>query len=182
MAMLAATLVATATKICTSYKTVYMIGVFGSPVTTSIINQKRAQYPTWYTPDRVAFYNTLVGKGYFGFDCVCFIKGILWGWNGDASKTHGGAVYASNNVPDIGEDLMITRCHGVSNTFRNIAPGEALWLQGHIGVYLGSGKGAECTPAWQNKCQITAVANIGPISGLNSRRWAKHGKLPYVTY
>ena len=22
----------------------------------------------------------------FGFDCVCLIKGILWGWNGDASK------------------------------------------------------------------------------------------------
>ena len=30
--------------------------------------------------------------------------------------------------------------------------------------------------------QITAVANIGNKSGYNSRRWTKHGKLPYVTY
>ncbi|KAK2947262.1 putative Exo-glucosaminidase lytG precursor [Blattamonas nauphoetae] len=182
MAMLAATLVATCTKICTSYKTTYMWGVFGSPVTTSIIQQKRSQYPNWYTAAKVAQFNALVGKGYFGFDCVGMIKGVLWGWKGDASKTYGGATYASNGVPDIGADTMITRCSGVSTSFARVANGEALWMSGHIGVYLGGGKGAECTAAWSSKCMITAVANIGSISGLNSRRWAKHGKLPYVSY
>ena len=32
----------------------------------------------------------------YGFDCVNLIKGVLWGWSGDASKTYGGAAYKSN--------------------------------------------------------------------------------------
>lgn len=40
----------------------------------------------------------------------------------------------------------------------------------------------ECTPAWKNGVQITAVANIGSKSGYNARKWKKWGKIPYVTY
>lgn len=118
----------------------------------------------------------------FGFDCVCMIKGVLWGWNGDASKTYGGASYASGGVPDIGADDMITKCSGVSTDFSKIVPGEAVWLKGHIGVYIGGGKVIECSPAFKNCVQVTACLNIGAISGMNGRRWTKHGKLPYITY
>lgn len=118
----------------------------------------------------------------FGFDCVCMIKGVLWGWNGDASKTYGGASYASGGVPDIGADTMITKCSGVSTDFSKIVPGEAVWLKGHIGVYIGGGKVIECSPAFKNCVQVTACLNIGAISGMNGRRWTKHGKLPYITY
>lgn len=118
----------------------------------------------------------------FGFDCVCMIKGVLWGWNGDASKTYGGASYASGGVPDIGADTMITKCSGVSTDFSKIVPGEAVWLSGHIGVYIGGGKVIECSPAFKNCVQVTACLNIGAISGMNGRRWTKHGKLPYITY
>ena len=52
----------------------------------------------------------------FGFDCVCLIKGILWGWNGDKNATYGGAKYASNNVPDLGADSMIKKCPDASTT------------------------------------------------------------------
>lgn len=38
----------------------------------------------------------------FGFDCVCLIKGVLWGWHGDKNAVYGGATYTSNGVPDIG--------------------------------------------------------------------------------
>lgn len=118
----------------------------------------------------------------YGFDCVCLIKGVLWGWNGNASKTYGGAGYAVNGVPDIGADTMITKCSGVSTDFSKIVPGEAVWLSGHIGVYIGGGKVIECTPAFKNCVQVTACLNIGAISGMNGRRWTKHGKLPYITY
>jgi|GEM_PF-3115295 len=118
----------------------------------------------------------------YGFDCVCLIKGVLWGWSGNAAKPYGGAAYASNGVPDLGADTMITKCSGVSADFGGIVPGEAVWLPGHIGVYIGGGKVIECSPAFKNCVQVTACLNIGAISGMNGRKWTKHGKLPYITY
>ena len=92
------------------------------------------------------------------------------------------AGYASGGVLDIGADTMITKCSGVSTDFSKIVPGEAVWLSGHIGVYIGGGKVIECSPAFKNCVQVTACLNIGAISGMNGRRWTKHGKLPYITY
>jgi len=168
--------------IATNYKTIYMWGVFGAPVSESIIKQKRSQYPSWYTTDRQIHLRSLIGKGYFAFDCVNLIKAVLWGWTGDKLKSYGGAVYNSNGVPDIDANAMIAKCQGVSTDFRDIEVGEAVWLPGHIGVYIGNGKVVECTPAWKNGVQISACLNIGPITGLNGRRWQKHGKMPYVKY
>ena len=78
--------------------------------------------------------------------------------------------------------LIFDKCSGKTTDFSKIEVGEAVWRQGHIGVYIGDGLAVECTPAWKNCVQITAVANIGNKSVYNSRRWTKHGKLPYVTY
>lgn len=165
----------------TNRKTLYVRGCFGAPMTAA--NKKR--YTTNHEYNKQASRTAMINAASadtFGFDCVCLIKGILWGWNGDASKTYGGAGYAVNGVPDIGADTMITKCSGVSTDFSKIEVGEALWLSGHIGVYIGDGLAVECTPAFANKVQITAVKNIGAKSGYNSRTWTKHGKLPYITY
>ncbi len=78
--------------------------------------------------------------------------------------------------------LMAAKFVNPSTDFRNIVPGEAVWLKGHIGVYIGGGKVIECTPAFKNCVQVTACLNIGAISGMNGRRWNKHGKLPYIIY
>ena len=45
-----------------NYKTVYMWGCFGSPVTNGIITEKANQYPDWYTGGRVAYLRSLIGK------------------------------------------------------------------------------------------------------------------------
>ena len=181
--MTARELVEKASDIAKNRNTVYMWGVFGAPVTESVIAGKAKQYPSWYSAAKQADFRKLIGKGYFGFDCVCLIKAILWGWNGDSSKSYGGAVYASNGVPDIGADTMIAKCSGASATgWDSVEVGEVLWCPGHIGIYIGGGLAVECTPAWENKVQITAVKNIGSKAGYNARRWTKHGKLPYVTY
>lgn len=118
----------------------------------------------------------------FGFDCVCLIKGILWGWNGDASKIYGGAGYVVNGVPDLGADQMIRVCSEVSTDFSRIVPGAAVWLSGHIGIYVGDGLVVECSPKWENCVQITALANLGEKPGYNARKWTKWGKLPYIDY
>lgn len=168
--------------IATNYKTVYMWGVFGSPVSEDIIRKKTAQYGSWYTPDKVALFRSLIGKGYFAFDCVNLIKGILWGWTGDKNATYGGARYATNGVPDASADGFFQRCTGITDRFRNIKPGDAVWLPGHIGVYIGNGRAVECTPRWKNGVQITAVGNLGRIPGLETRTWEKTGTIPYIEY
>ena len=57
-----------------------------------------------------------------------------------------------------------------------IVPGVAVWMEGHIGVYIGDGLAVECSPRWDNCVQITAVGNIGKKSGYNTRMWTKWGR------
>lgn len=168
-------------RIATAYKTLYVMGCFGAPMNDT--NKKRYCNNHEYNrkPERQAMIKA-ASADTFGFDCVCLIKGVLWGWSGDTSKTYGGATYNSNGVPDTSADGMIRFCQNVSTDFSNIVPGEAVWLSGHIGIYIGDGLAVECTPKWKNCVQITAVANIGSVAGYQSRRWTKHGKLPYVEY
>lgn len=77
---------------------------------------------------------------------------------------------------------MIGKCTDVTTDFSSIEVGEAVWMSGHIGVYIGNGLCVECTPRWSDGVQITAVHNIGKITGYNGRTWTKHGKLPHVNY
>ena len=164
-----------------NYKTLYVMGCFGAPMTAS--NKKR--YCENHEYNKQAARTKMIQSAStdtFGFDCVNLIKGIMWGWTGDKKKAYGGAKYASNGVPDTNADGMIKLCSGVTTDFSKIEVGEAVWCKGHIGVYIGSGLAIECTPAWKNKVQITAVKNIGTKSGYNARTWTKHGKLPFIEY
>ena len=162
-----------------NYKTLYVMGCFGAPMTAA--NKKRYTQNHEYNrqPARTAMINA-ASADTFGFDCVCLIKGLLWGWKGDKNAVYGGATYASNGVPDIGADSMIKVCKDVTTDFSKIEVGEAVWVEGHIGVYVGDGLAVECSPRWENKVQITACNRS--VSGYNRRNWTKHGKLPYVKY
>lgn len=170
-------------EIAKRYKTIYMWGTIGSPVTRNLIDSKTAQYPDWYTSAKRAKFINLIGQGYWGFDCVGLIKTVLWGWCGNSNKPYGGAVYQSNGVPDVSANGMIKLCKNVSTVFREDIPiGAALWRDGHIGVYIGNGLGVESTPIWKDGVQITAVANIGSKAGYNARTWTKWGLIPWVDY
>lgn len=164
-----------------NYKTLYVYGCFGAPMTAA--NKKRYLVNTDYNKraDRTAMINAATAST-FGFDCVNLIKGILWGWTGDKTKSYGGAKYATNGVPDTNADGFINLCKNVTTDFSKIEVGEAVWLKGHIGVYIGNGLAVECTPKWTNDVQITAVHNIGKVAGYNGRKWTKHGKIPFITY
>lgn len=168
--------------VANNYKTIYMKGAFGAPVTESLIKEKTGQYPSWYTAERQKTFRSLIGKGYFAFDCICLVKALLWNWVGDPKKEYGGATYEANGVPDEDTEVMISLCKGVTTDFTAIEVGELLWMKGHVGIYIGDGLAVECTTAWKNCVQITAVHNIGKKTGYNGRKWTKHGKLPYVSY
>lgn len=124
-------------------------------------------------------------KPSYAFDCVCLVKGILWGWNEIATDVYGGAKPCSNGVPDVGagKDGLIKYCKDVTTDFSNVLAGELLWLDGHVGVYIGNGEAIECTTAWTNNVQKTVVKNIRTVkNGEHGRSWTSHGKLPWVDY
>lgn len=170
-------LVAACVDVAKNFKTLYVMGCFGWPMNG--YNKQRAIREYDYnlnSSDKIS----AASADTFGFDCVCFIKALLWGWVGDVNAPYGGAVYCSNGVPDIAEDAMIAACSEVSTDFAKIAVGEVVWMPGHIGVYVGDGLVVECTPIWGDGVQITAC-NCDK-TGYNRRDWVKRGKLPYVTY
>lgn len=162
-----------------NYKTLYVMGCFGAPLTAA--NKKRYIEHNAYNQKatRVKYINA-ASADTFGFDCVCLIKAILWGWIGNKKKAYGGATYKANGVPDLSANQMINVCTDISTDFSNIEVGEAVWCSGHIGVYIGNGLAIECTPSWDNCVQITACNHTK--AGYHLRVWKKHGKLPYIDY
>lgn len=174
-------LAAAAKAVALNRKTLYVMGCFGAPLTSANRTRYSQNHSYNRQPSRTAKIKA-ASSNTFGFDCVGLIKGLLWGWNGSKGKTYGGATYTANSVPDINADTMIKRCTDVSTSFSGIQPGEVVWTEGHIGVYIGNGLAVEATPSWADRVQITAVLNIGKKTGYNGRRWKKRGKLPYISY
>ena len=63
-----------------------------SPHFMTAANKKR--YTTNHSYNKAAARVKMINaasEDTFGFDCVCLIKGILWGWDGDKNATYGGA-------------------------------------------------------------------------------------------
>ena len=130
-----------------------------------------------------------LNNGKWRMDCVCSIKGILWGFSANKNKSHGGAIYKSNGVADFTCNGALNYCTEVSQNFSKISVGEYLCMKGtkynHSGIYLGNGKVFECTTGWgANKCIISDINNKGIRSykGKTNLKWTYHGKLKYIAY
>lgn len=103
---------------------------------------------------------------YLECDCSGLIKGTLWGYPYNGKY---GNVY-----PDVNANSIMTNyCYNQSSDFSKISKGEFVWMNGHIGVYIGNGKVCECSPKWENGIQIT---------NLNARNWKKHGFSKWLDY
>lgn len=168
--------------IVSNYKTLYVMGCFGAPMNTK--NQKRYSTNTAY--NRRAERTKIIYAAddeTFGFDCVCLVKGVLWGWDGDKNRTYGGATYASNDVPDTSTEGMIAKCSDIGTKFdvATMVPGELVWQKGHVGIYIGDGHVIECSPAFKNCVQITRFVEENSDIPLRNT-WKKHGKLPWINY
>ena len=174
-----------ALDIADNFETAYMLGPWGWPANDAMITRATTQGSNAQTNRQwLAKANAIKGRGFI-FDCVGLIKGILWGWSGDLSRTYGGAGYACNGVPDYDAKKMIDCCREVSTSFVGIVPGEAVWMDGHIGVYVGGGVVVESTPKWKGGVQRSACMNVSCDSircAAGARTWTKHGKLPWVDY
>jgi cell wall-associated NlpC family hydrolase len=198
-------LVAKLNEIVEDYDTCYVYGAVGQHLTASLISTlaDRWRSMNFYTQSKLNQYEKIMAdakkknKYIWGFDCVNVIKAVLWGWNGDQSKSYGGATYGSNGVSDVSADGCISICKNVKSywdknnnpiPWDDIQLGEAVWTNGHIGIYVGEGLVIECTPksgtGWTNNVQISGLGNL-PFNKTYSskkRTWKKHGKLPWITY
>lgn len=169
--------------IAINYKTLYVYACFGAP----LYDANKQRYTNNCDYNRQPSRSSKIwaaSPDTFGFDCVNLIKGILWGWNGDVNAIYGGAVYASNGVPDTNANGMFWDCcYDQSSDFSNIIPGEFVWMEGHIGVYIGDGYVVECTPIWNDGVQITYLGNWGGYrEGYSTRTWTSHGKCNFIDY
>lgn len=176
-----------AQTIAESYNTVYASGMFGSPINEYTLENKTNS--KWYTDDIKQELRNLVGKDYFGFDCICLVKGILWGWNGERNAVDGGAIYKSNGIGDVDQDgFYLYHCYEKFSDFTEHEPhiGEYLLIEGkHAGIYIGDGFAVECTKIASsgiNGVIISAVANMGNKTGYHHTTWTHHATIEIVDY
>lgn len=154
--------------------TIYATGTFGQEITNNVILAKRNQYPNKYPANKISELRALVGKKYYGFDCLGFIKSILWGFPN--------VRYLSNDVADFTEQGMMTLCSEVSTDWSKIPSGAVLYMAGHVGIYLGNGEVAECTTKWTGNVLISKLGNISKYKTGKYRIWLKWGKIKYIDY
>lgn len=144
----------------------YVWGTFGWELTESMLGSKLSQYPDVISP-RYDF----IREHWIGVrttDCVGLIKG--YGWLDPDTLTIG---YAVNGMPDFSANQMFYTASesGTIDTIPEI-PGLAVWMNGHIGVYIGSGE---------------VIESMGTEYGvvktqLEGRGWSHWLKIAYIDY
>lgn len=112
-----------------------------------------------------------VGEKWLGkrvCDCIGLIKSYAW-YNSDSGEI----VAGSNGFTDCGANSIwnnVTESGPISNMPNT--PGLAVWMDGHIGVYIGNGEVIEA--------QGTAYGVVK--TELNGRGWTKWLKIPNIKY
>lgn len=144
----------------------YVWGTYGQVLTRSLYKAKAEQYP-----DEVGGYADFIEEHWIGgrtADCVGLIKGYGW-FNPETGKIE----YGTNGMPDIGADTMYANAEesGTIDTIPEI-PGLAVWHEGHIGIYIGSGQVIHASGTKVGVIQ-TPIGNSG---------WTHWLKIPYITY
>ena len=144
----------------------YVYGTYGEVLTESILTTKISQFP-----EQVGENEEFIRQHWLGgrtADCIGLIKGYAW-FNCDTGQIE----YRSNGVRDTGSDPMLDMAteKGTIDTMPDI-PGIAVWMDGHIGIYVGDGQTIHA-----------ANTELGVImTPLAQSGWTHWLKIPYITY
>lgn len=143
----------------------YWYGTYGNTATKSLLTNKRKQYPNMYDTKK---YKTGFEQqiGLRVHDCVGLIKGYLWSDSPTAKPTYKAS-------QDVSADGMLAKCkkQGKIKDMPDIA-GLLVFMKGHVGVYIGSGKVVECR-GHDYGCVVTK---------LKDRKWVNFGYCPWIEY
>lgn len=111
----------------------YWYGTFGNMGTKSLYDAKKKQYPKYYTAND---FDSQIGMKVH--DCIGLIKGYFWCKDADDMKP----TYCANGFKDWSANMFRDHCKRKSNDMSKIpeVPGIAVFMSGHVGVYIGGGK------------------------------------------
>lgn len=110
----------------------YWWGTFGQIATNQLLEAKRKQYPNYYKADD---FEGQIGERVH--DCIGLIKGYMWSGT-PTSKP----VYKSNGFPDVSADTLYNMCERKGTSLGNMpdVAGIAVFMKGHVGIYIGNGE------------------------------------------
>ena len=151
---------------CLTLKATYVKGGLMRIITRSYLSQLQKLYPSWYTTSRMEHYKPYIEQGYYGADCVGLIKSYLMGGLGSPKYT---------TPKDMSTTGMFTTAKekGDISTLPEVR-GIVLYMDGHVGVYVGNDNVIECT--WGN------LGNGIIKTKLCQRKWTHWLKIKYVKY
>ena len=125
-------------------------------------------------------------------DCVCTTKSAIWGKLTIPEKGKNWHLPGKYGLEDLTCEQLIAACSDVNSDFTKLIPGECLWMNGHIGTYVGdfsfkfNGKEwfcnvIEATAGFEHGILATYVdANGNRYNGKGGEaggKWLKHGRL-----
>ena len=128
-------------------KTVYMWGGLFREVTKDYINLLSGikGYQSQYPAARKAHLNGLIGKGYYGCDCVGLVKSYYFGGFGLKANAPG---YSKHKNWDYNVGTMYNAAK-FKGKISSMPKKEGVLVMtsdfGHVGVYVGNGEVVECT-------------------------------------
>lgn len=146
----------------------YVYGGYGQVCTKQYLDQQASLLPG---NNEAGGEMRKVGEKWLGkrvCDCIGLIKSYAW-YNSDSGEI----VAGSNGFTDCGANSIwnnVTESGSISNM--PDTPGLAVWMDGHIGVYIGNGEVIEA--------QGTAYGVVK--TQLSGRGWTKWLKIPNIKY
>ena len=161
----------------------YVSGGYGQPLTTEFLAGK--QNKKWFKdkskqdPSKTnwEYLSQFADQGWYCTDCVCLLKGVLWGYRGDGTEGD----FGSNGVKDSTDSEFYNMCYNKINISggknRNkLKPGKILHMDGHVGtVYKVNGsdiKVIESAPSLDGT----------KITSIDYQAWTGAGYSPYIIY
>lgn len=111
----------------------YWYGTFGQRASEVLYYNRRRHYPKMYTAtDFPKQYGQKV------HDCIGLIKGYMWTVNANSTQY----TYEAYGFKDLSANMYLSKCQHKSSDMDTIPeiPGIAVFMKGHVGVYIGNGE------------------------------------------
>lgn len=147
--------------------TIYFWGGLGQLLSAEVFQAAVKKYPAYYTPEKRRQLLPFVDHGYYALDCSGLIKNYLMG---------GKRSFCYNSSLDYNSHRFIQEApvKGPLESLPEI-PGICLYLEGHVGIYIGQGLVIEATenPQFGNGVVLTR---------LEQRLWQHWFYCPQIKY